>query len=208
MLLQALVIRLDSPGPVLFVQSRLTRGVAVPGRDLIGRAEYKCPEGEFEANRLYLIPLEFRMFKFRTMYSDARQRFPHLYQYDYNHDGFPARKILPVDDPRITRSGAWLRKCSIDELPNLWNVLKGDIHLVGYRPELAEHLPFYGPEQMRKFVMKAGITGLAQLNRRGQLTCAETIADDLYYMAHQSPHFDAWILLRTLRVILAQKRPL
>jgi lipopolysaccharide/colanic/teichoic acid biosynthesis glycosyltransferase len=114
MLLVALIVRLDSPGPVVFRQVRIGRN---------GRL--------------------FRFAKFRTLYVDARERWPHLYAYRYTADEVAALHFKLRNDPRVTRVGRWLRTSTLDELPNLWNVLVGDVALVGPRPEIPEMLPSF-----------------------------------------------------------------
>lgn len=104
--------------------------------------------------------------------------------------------------PRVTRVGRLLRKLSIDELPNLWSVVKGDMALVGPRPEAPEVLQYYTPEEMVKFTLKPGITGLAQIRGRGLLDWGETIALDLEYLQNRSVLLDLKIIILTiLRVI-------
>ena len=110
------------------------------------------------------------------MYADARTRFPAYYAYKFSHENFHSQFPTIRDDPRVTRAGRLLRKLSIDELPNLWSVVKGDMALVGPRPEAPEVLQYYTPEEMVKFTLKPGITGLAQISGRGLLNWGETIA--------------------------------
>jgi hypothetical protein len=130
------------------------------------------PPGGYKADRLYYVPSYFRLVKFRTMFSDARDRFPELYAYDFAQDEFHRQHPTLQYDPRVTRLGSILRKLSLDELPNLWSVLVGDMRLVGPRPEAPEVLRYYGPQEMYKFACKPGITGLAQVNGRGLLNQA------------------------------------
>lgn len=126
----------------------------------------------------------FRMVKFRTM-SDARDEAGHL---------------LP-DAERLTRFGRFLRATSLDELPELWNVLKGEMSLVGPRPLLMEYLPLYSPEQARRHAVRPGITGWAQVNGRNALGWEEKFALDVWYVDNQSLWLDLRILaLTVLRV--------
>ena len=153
MLIVAFIVWRDSPGPILFIQKRMARSKILPGRDLIGRIDIRPPEGEFEPDTLYYVPTTFNFVKFRTMYVDALQRFPELYDYEYmkkNHRGM----YRLVNDPRVTRAGRYLRELTLDELPNFWNVLTGDMTLVGPRPEVAYVLNAYSPEQMVKFTVR------------------------------------------------------
>ena len=122
----------------------------------------------------------FRLVKFRTM-SDARAG-----------DG----QLLP-DDQRLTNFGRWLRASSLDELPELWNVLTGDMSLVGPRPLLMEYLPLYSPEQARRHEVRPGITGWAQVKGRNALTWEEKFKLDVWYVDHKSLALDLKILALT-----------
>lgn len=126
----------------------------------------------------------FRLYKFRTM-SDARDADGHL---------------LP-DAERLIGLGRFLRATSLDELPELWNVLKGDMSLVGPRPLLMEYLPLYTAEEARRHEVKPGITGWAQVNGRNALTWEEKFALDVWYVDNQNIWLDIKILTLTfLRV--------
>ena len=105
---------------------------------------------------------------------------------------------LLADSKRLTRFGAFLRRTSLDELPSLWNVLVGDMSLVGPRPLLVEYLPRYTPEQMRRHEVRPGITGLAQVNGRRNLVFSKRIAYDIHYVDNRSFYLDVKILLLTL----------
>jgi lipopolysaccharide/colanic/teichoic acid biosynthesis glycosyltransferase len=109
-------------------------------------------------------------------------------------------KIL--DDPRLTRVGRWLRKTSLDELPNFINVLKGEMSLVGPRPDIPEMLRYYKDWQQIKFQVKPGITGYAQISGRGLLTFQETLQHDVQYVVERSLVNDLRILWKTLWVTL------
>jgi lipopolysaccharide/colanic/teichoic acid biosynthesis glycosyltransferase len=134
MLLIGLLVRCDSGGPALFVHTRPGRSKMKWGRELEDRLDLEPPPGGFKADRLYYPPSYFRLVKFRTIFSDARERFPELYAYDFAHWEFHRQHPTLQDDPRITRLGATLRRMSLDELPNLWSVV-GDMRLVGPRPK-------------------------------------------------------------------------
>lgn len=123
----------------------------------------------------------FRMVKFRTM-TDARDRYGNL---------------LP-DAERLTRFGMFMRASSLDELPELWNVLKGEMSLVGPRPLLMEYLPLYNPDQARRHEVRPGITGWAQVNGRNALSWEEKFECDVWYVDHQSFALDMKILFMTL----------
>jgi lipopolysaccharide/colanic/teichoic acid biosynthesis glycosyltransferase len=130
----------------------------------------------------------FRMVKFRTM-RDA-----------YDGNGQP----LP-DEDRLTPFGRWLRSTSLDELPELWNVLKGEMSLVGPRPLLMEYLPLYTPEQARRHEVRPGITGWAQVNGRNAIRWEEKFALDVWYVDHQSVWLDLKILWRTVMHVLRRE---
>lgn len=127
----------------------------------------------------------FRMFKLRTM-TEARGK-----------DG----NLLP-DAERMTRFGNFLRRTSLDELPELFNVLKGEMSLVGPRPLLVKYLPLYSPEQARRHLVRPGITGWAQVNGRNAISWEEKFALDIWYVDHYSFFVDMKILLITLRKVL------
>jgi sugar transferase (PEP-CTERM system associated) len=168
MLLVALAVRLDSPGPVLFRQERLGRG---------GRP--------------------FTLWKFRSMRTDAEAK---------SGPAWAAK-----DDPRVTRIGRFLRKARLDELPQFWNVLVGDMSLVGPRPErelfvkqLLETCPFY--EQ--RLVVRPGLTGWAQVKAPYASSFEESVEKlkyDLYYIKNLSLFLDISILLSTARIVLLGK---
>lgn len=123
----------------------------------------------------------FRMLKFRTM-TDAHQ---------INGE------LLP-DELRITRLGKFLRAASLDELPELWNVLRGEMSLVGPRPLLVEYLPYYSAEQRRRHSVRPGLTGLAQTNGRNQTTWAERLGWDIHYVDNYNLVLDCRIFARTI----------
>ena len=202
MLIGAALIRWDSPGPALFFHKRPARSVPVRGRDLKNRTDLRPPPGGYEPDRLYYVPSYFTLVKLRTMYSDARARFPELYSYRFTPANFHSQYPTLRHDPRVTRVGRVLRKLSVDELPNLWSVLIGDMRLVGPRPEAPEVLQYYTPEEMYKFACKPGITGLAQVNGRGLLDWGETLAWDLEYIRTRSVMLDLKILLITLKRVV------
>lgn len=128
----------------------------------------------------------FTMLKFRTM--DERRA----------DDG----TLLP-DDARLTPLGRWLRRTSLDELPELWNVLRGDMSLVGPRPLLMHYLAHYDARQRRRHDVRPGITGLAQVSGRNGQTWAERFEHDLHYVDHVSLALDLRILWRTLVVVVS-----
>lgn len=115
----------------------------------------------------------------------------------------PDRSSLP-DSARLTPLGIFLRTWSLDELPELWNVIRGDMSLVGPRPLLTEYLPLYTPDQARRHDVRPGITGWAQVNGRNALSWDEKFALDLWYIDHRSFLLDLKILALTLRNVLAR----
>ena len=110
---------------------------------------------------------------------------------------------IQEDDERITRIGAFLRRTSLDELPNLWNVLRGEMSIVGPRPTLAVQVEQYTERQRGRLTVKPGITGWAQINGRASLPWPERIELDLWYVEHRSLRLDLEILARTTRMVLA-----
>lgn len=129
----------------------------------------------------------FRMVKFRTM-TDARD----------------ASGALLPDAQRLTPFGRFLRSSSLDELPELWNVLHGEMSLVGPRPLLMEYLPLYTPEQARRHEVRPGITGWAQVNGRNAISWADKFALDVWYVDHRSLWLDVRILWLTVRKVLVR----
>lgn len=140
---------------------------------------------------------EFRVVKFRTMYVDAEQRLSELLQRNET-DGL-LFKI--TDDPRITRTGRFLRRTSIDELPQLLNVLRGDMSLVGPRPLPVKDSDFTG-DTRRRLLVRPGITGLWQVNGRSRLGWEDAVRLDLYYVENWSIALDLAILLRTVGAVV------
>ncbi len=109
---------------------------------------------------------------------------------------------LAADDPRITRVGAFLRKTSLDELPNLFNVMRGEMSIVGPRPTIAEQVAEYTPAQSRRLEVKPGLTGWAQVNGRAELPWEERIELDVWYVDNRSPRLDARIIGRTVVLLV------
>lgn len=130
----------------------------------------------------------FKMVKFRSMISER------------STDG----ELLP-DAVRLTPFGRFLRSTSLDELPELWNVLKGDMSLVGPRPLLMEYLPLYSPEQARRHAVRPGVTGWAQVNGRNAISWEEKFALDTWYVDHQSLLLDMKILWLTIKKVLVRE---
>jgi len=172
----ALLIKIDSPGSALFMQYRLSKDTR-----------------------------PFKFVKFRTMYVDARERFPDLYAYNYNAQEIECLCFKVQNDPRVTRFGRWLRKTSLDELPNFWNVLTGDMALVGPRPEIPEMLPYYRGDDLLKFAVRPGVTGFAQTDGRGHLSFRETVRMDVAYVKARSLSTDIRVMIRTAKMVLTRR---
>jgi lipopolysaccharide/colanic/teichoic acid biosynthesis glycosyltransferase len=170
----AILIKLDSKGPVFFTQKRLTRG---------GKP--------------------FTFIKLRSMAADGDRRFPGFSPAAINAQETGTLKLQLADDPRVTRIGRWLRRTSIDEIPNFLHVLTGHMALVGPRPEMPEYLSHYSAEQMQKFSVLPGITGYAQIYGRGDLTFLETLDHDLRYVKERSTATDIRVLRETIGGVLA-----
>ena len=109
---------------------------------------------------------------------------------------------LTKDDPRVTRAGALLRRTSLDELPNLFNVVRGEMAIVGPRPTISEQVEEYTPEQRRRLEVKPGLTGWAQVNGRASLPWEERIELDVWYVDNRSPRLDLRILGRTVALLV------
>jgi lipopolysaccharide/colanic/teichoic acid biosynthesis glycosyltransferase len=158
--LLCLLIRLESPGPAIYRQTRI-------GRD--GRP--------------------FEIYKLRTMVSGA--------------EFIGAGLAIQQGDDRITRLGHWLRRYSLDELPNLWNVLRGEMSIVGPRPTVPVQVQQYTDRQRGRLAVRPGITGWAQVNGRASLPWSERIELDLWYVEHESLGLDLRILSSTVGMVLA-----
>ncbi len=133
----------------------------------------------------------FKIFKFRTMLVDADKFL--------DENGRVTRKN------RITRVGKFLRKLSLDELPQLINIIKGDMSIIGPRPALPSHLPRYTEWQKRRLLMKPGVTGLAQINGRNTLKWSKRIEYDIEYIENYSLWLDLKILLKTIKVVFLRE---
>jgi lipopolysaccharide/colanic/teichoic acid biosynthesis glycosyltransferase len=145
----------------------------------------------------------FKICKLRGMFADARIRFPTYYDYSGKRDlDFCFHH---EEDPRVTRAGMFIRKTSIDELPNLWNVVLGDMSLVGPRPEIPEVLALYGSYRQEYLSVKPGVTCLSKCTGRDRLTKQETIDFDIKYIRRRSFGLDLAILWRTFRGVLLRR---
>ena len=135
---------------------------------------------------------------FRQMRPGKRGRPFQLLKFRTMRDERDSRGLLLSDDKRLSDFGRWLRSTSLDELPELWNVLRGDMSLVGPRPLLMEYLPLYTPEQARRHKVRPGITGWAQINGRNAISWEEKFRLDVWYVDNQSLWLDLKILFLTI----------
>ena len=140
----------------------------------------------------------FAMVKFRTMVVGAERLRADL---EHRNDADGVLFKLRAD-PRVTRVGRWLRRYSVDELPQLWNVLRGQMSMVGPRPPLPAEVELYEDQVNRRLLVKPGITGLWQVSGRSDLSWEEAVRLDLHYVDHWSPTMDVTIMLKTLAAVV------
>jgi lipopolysaccharide/colanic/teichoic acid biosynthesis glycosyltransferase len=181
LLVLAVLIRLDSPGPVVFRQTRIGR---------FGRP--------------------FTCYKFRTMVAGADEKVHRAYiqAYAQGHatsTGDPDRPFKLVRDARVTRLGRWLRRTSLDELPQLVNVLQGHMSLVGPRPDVPYSVALYKDWHKLRLATQPGLTGLWQVEGRGRVSYDEGMRLDCDYVRRQSFWLDVIILAKTIPAVLSQK---
>lgn len=150
---------------------------------------------------LYNIP--FTIWKFRTMQMETVESSSH--QYDWENGVPKDFSFAKPEHLNITTLGKTYRKYSIDEIPQLWNVLKGDMSFVGPRPEIVEITNHYSIEQKKRLLVKPGITGYAQVHGRSTITHGEKIVRDLYYVQHYSFLLDVKIVIRTILIVITGK---
>src|SRR5262245_39220843 len=202
MLVIALLIRLDSPGPALFRQVRIGRDRRRERQTESRRQDNEAEQSTVERREQDILGRPFLFYKFRTMQHDGRELYPHLYNFDLKEEEIPNLHLATPDDPRVTRIGHFLRRTSLDELPNLFNILKGDMALVGPRPELLDVAKYYKDWQKLKFKVKPGLTGKAQISGRGFLSFEETIVHDVEYVLERSIWTDLQLLLKTVYTVV------
>jgi len=166
----AILIKLESAGPVLFSQTRI-------GKDGV----------------------EFRCWKFRSMFQDAEQRKQELMQQNEMAGGVTFKM---KHDPRVTRVGRFIRKASIDELPQLWNVFNGDMSLVGPRPPVPQEVAQYTAHERQRLAVKPGITCIWQVSGRSDIPFNEQVLLDIQYIQSRSLWLDISLLLRTIPAVL------
>ena len=156
----------------------------------------------FRQTRAGLNGREFRIWKFRTMQVNADAELATLLAQQGTSDK-PLFKV--ADDPRITRVGQLLRRTSLDEIPQLLNVLEGTMSLVGPRPQVPAEVELYDDTASRRLLTKPGMTGLWQVNGRSSLTWEEALRFDLFYVENWTLSMDIRVLFRTLRVVIARE---
>jgi len=173
LMLLGLLIRFDSPGPIFYRQRRLGQhGVRFPA------------------------------LKFRTMYGDGEKRLLQLLEADPKRRAEYEEFHKLVDDPRVTRVGRVLRKYSLDELPQIWNVLVGDMSLVGPRPYLEREIPAMAGQEAIILRVRPGITGIWQVTERNTTGFDQRVQTDVEYVRNWSPWLDVYVLARTFLVVI------
>lgn len=194
----AILIMLDSPGSPIFKQERVG-----------AKHENGCGSLCWKQRR-------FTMYKFRTMQAGADSTIHHEFIKAYIAGDYVRlseiqaknkvkAKYKLVNDPRITRMGRFLRKASLDELPQVWNVLRGDMSVVGPRPPIPYEVDLYQSWHHQRLMTVQGITGLWQVEGRSSTTFEEMVALDLKYIQQQSLWFDLKILLETIPRVLSKR---
>ena len=178
LLLIAIAIRVTSPGPAILVQERVGKG---------GRV--------------------FPFYKFRSMYSNSDHAADQRFARDYINGSCPTTPhdgvFKPASDKRVTPIGKILRKTSLDELPQFFNVLRGDMSLIGPRPSMPYEVDVYKPWHFRRLEVLPGITGLAQIHGRSSLAFKDIVRIDIEYIERRSIWLDLKILLKTMPVVVS-----
>ncbi|MBI4319140.1 MAG: sugar transferase [Chloroflexi bacterium] len=212
MALIAICIALDSPGPIIFRQTRIRGRQGAAGGSFVT----KSGSGPKDISQE---PIEswngctFTMYKFRSMRHDSDDVAHRQFVEDFikggassaiagDEDGAPVFKL--VDDDRVTRVGRLLRKTSLDELPQLFNVLKGEMSLVGPRPALAYEVEMYKPWHLQRLDARPGITGLWQVKGRSRVSFERMVELDIQYVAERSILLDLKILALTVPAVFSQ----
>lgn len=175
-LLLAILIKFSSPGPVFYIQERIGKN-------------YR----------------PFRCIKFRTMVQNADELMAQLLQHSPELRQEYEESFKLKDDPRVTRIGRFLRYTSLDELPQFWNVLKGDMSVVGPRPLVPEELHMYGRHMDTILTIRPGITGLWQVSGRNDIPYEKRIKMDVYYVNFRNSLLDYWVIIKTIGVMLFPK---
>ena len=172
-LILAIIVKLDSKGPVFFAHTRYGKN---------GK--------------------KFKMYKFRTMYENAQDMIN-----DFTPEQMKEWKenFKLQDDPRITKVGKFLRKTSLDELPQIVNIIKGDLSIIGPRPVIEEELEKYGENKEKFLSVTPGLTGYWQANGRSSTTYEQRMEMELYYIAHISPKLDFKIFFKTIESVIKKE---
>lgn len=155
----------------------------------------------FSQTRLTKDGKTFRMYKFRSMCTDAEEKFAEV-QKGNQCDGLAFKMD---NDPRITRIGKFIRKTSIDELPQLFNVLKGDMSIIGPRPPLPREVNLYTPHQMQRLLVKSGLSCYCQCNGRSDMPFDEWVESDIKYIEERSMKSDMKLMMKTVKVVFDKK---
>ncbi|WP_299093706.1 sugar transferase [uncultured Metabacillus sp.] len=165
--------------------------------------KFEDPKGPifFSQKRIGKNGKEFKMYKFRSMETDAEAKLEELLKFNEIEGAMFKMK----DDPRVTKVGRFIRKTSIDELPQLFNVLKGDMSLVGPRPPLLREVEEYTPYHMQRLLVTPGCTGVWQASARNSVGFEEMVEMDLYYIENRSFLFDLKIIFKTVIVLFGSK---
>lgn len=169
----AILIKFDSPGKIVFGHTRKGKG----GKDI-------------------------KVYKFRTMYSNANEIFE-SFTSEQKEEYYKNFKL--DNDPRVTKLGGFLRKTSLDELPQLFNILKGDMTIVGPRPIVTDELDFYGEYEDYYKAVKPGLTGLWQVNGRSDTTYEERVSFDMEYVTTRNTFKDLYIIFMTVVKVLKRE---
>ena len=195
----ALIIRLDSDGPALYTQERIT-------------AVRRKKDGKY-----YWEPVRFKIYKFRTMKAGASSKVHQQFIAAYingDEEGMArlqqkkaeeASKFKLSGDTRITKIGSLLRKTSLDELPQLWNVLKGEMSLVGPRPPIPYEVEMYHPHHFVRLMSIQGMTGLWQVTGRDSISFEDMVRLDAEYIENQSFWYDITLIFKTVGVMVKSK---
>lgn len=183
MLAIAIAIKCSSKGPIFYAHTHL-------GKPTMRIGENGIP---------------FKFFKFRSMVDNADELHndPEFMKQNAATRSGPLMKVK--NDPRITRVGSFIRKTSLDELPQFFLVLKGDMSIIGPRPHMQEEVRLYKPHHRRVLGIKPGITGMAQISGRANLDFEDEVKLDTWYIEHWSPGLDLWILFKTPFIVLSRK---
>jgi lipopolysaccharide/colanic/teichoic acid biosynthesis glycosyltransferase len=192
----ALIVRLDSEGPALFRQQRI-------GRDrkpfMVNKFRSMQVDSSHDSHRQFVVGL-INGEEPRHDPQDAAGL-----DLELGEDGTPRPYYKMIADPRVTRFGRLLRRSSLDELPQLWNVLRGDMSLVGPRPPIQYEVDHYPPQWFERFAVKPGITGLWQVNGRSKVTLEEMVKLDIEYAHRRTLWLNLWILARTIPAVLGAR---